>query len=303
MDRYELAAQLRAIMHRQHQLLAMLRDYLHDNDLIQAHTFAMPPFDQQTETRADIQAIPITHSAGRPAMQAAIEAWGHLFAGTDENTRLVYRLPGVLQIHSRFTEEITGIVTAINADRQRFRQLVTQSGPLLGSHNVRYEFLRSPSMFPRLITLQLYRQITLADHTLRTVSFCWAHKHTMQRTSKTQMMEMLQSSQDAPPHHVIDAAQWREQIADEMVLLSQLPNDARLVIRRPQPVQPQAWMVNDAHQRRMQVASTPILILGERPAKIGRLKDYDATQKRAARRPKTTPNDALIPRLWLYQEG
>lgn len=70
------------------------------------------------------------------------------------------------------------------------------------------------------------------------------------------------------------------------MLLSALSDDARLVIRRPNPVHPQAWLV-EGDSRRMQVASTPVLILGAQKVKIGLLKNYDVTQKRPPRQTKT----------------
>ncbi|WP_270820005.1 DNA replication terminus site-binding protein [Aeromonas sp. Y311-2] len=302
MDKYELAAQLRTLMQRQHQLLSMLRDYLDKKDLIQASAYALPPDDPDIDTRQDTQFIGVAPSHGAEALHAAQHAWGHLFAGAEENTRLVYRLPGAVQINSRHNEELAGIITAINSDRQTFRNLVTNSESIIGSHSARYEFLRGPNMFPMLITLQLYRQITTANETLRSISFCWAHKTVMQRVTKQQIIGMLRASQESPPRHVIDQASWVDKLNDELRLLTPLHEDARLVIRRPQPVHPQAWLV-EGNSRRMQVASTPVLILGGQKVKIGNLKDYDITQKRAPRQTKSTANEPLISRIWLYEEN
>lgn len=76
------------------------------------------------------------------------------------------------------------------------------------------------------------------------------------------------------------------------MLLSALSDDARLVIRRPNPVHPQAWLV-EGDSRRMQVASTPVLILGAQKVKIGLLKNYDVTQKRPPRQTKKPPMSRL----------
>jgi hypothetical protein len=35
---------------------------------------------------------------------------------------------------------------------------------------------------------------------------------------------------------------------------------------------------------------------------MGELSDYDANNRRAPRRPKSTADEPLIPRLWLYQK-
>ncbi|MGU5677901.1 DNA replication terminus site-binding protein [Aeromonas hydrophila] len=301
MNKYELAAQLRTLEQRQHQLLAMLRDFIDDSEFIQGSTFALPPHDPKQETRYDTPSIPVTPAHGLEALYAAHHAWGHLYADAGENTRLVYRLPGAIQIHSRHNEELVGIIDAINADRKTFRDLVTNSGTIIGGPNTRWEFLHSKGMFEGLITLQFYRQITVAGDTARSISFCWAHKNTMQRMTKQQIIGTLRASQDSPPRHVIDPAGWIAQLEDEIVLLSALSDDARLVIRRPNPVHPQAWLV-EGDRRRMQVASTPVLILGAQKVKIGLLKNYDITQKRPPRQAKTTANEPLISRLWLYQE-
>lgn len=167
MNKHELAAQLRVLERRQHQLLAMLRDFIDDSELIQGSTFALPPHDPRQDTRYDTPSITVTPAHGLEALYAAHHAWGHLYDDAGENTRLVYRLPGAIQIHSRHSEELFGIIEAINADRKTFRDLVTNSGPILGGPNTRWEFLHSKGIFEGLITVHFYQQITLAGDTVR----------------------------------------------------------------------------------------------------------------------------------------
>ena len=94
---------------------------------------------------------------------------------------------------------------------------------------------------------------------------------------------------------------WIEQLEKEKELLASLPADAQLQIRRPLPVQPQAWLTTAAGPK-MVVASTPLLILSPNKIAMGELSDYDANNRRAPRRPKSTADEPLIPRLWLYQK-
>ena len=70
---------------------------------------------------------------------------------------------------------LAGIVLQINADREEFKSLVT-SAPALSHPEDRHEFLHSRSMFPGLMTLQLYRQIPLPSLEVRSVSFCCVNR-------------------------------------------------------------------------------------------------------------------------------
>lgn len=56
MNKYELAAQLRTLEQRQHQLLAMLRDFIDDSEFIQGSTFALP---RMTRSRIPATTLPL----------------------------------------------------------------------------------------------------------------------------------------------------------------------------------------------------------------------------------------------------
>jgi DNA replication terminus site-binding protein len=299
MELTQLSVDLRAIMSRQVEHLAMLREYLLGAQLIQASIFELPAPDAGAETRQETF-IPTLHVTGQSALLTAIDAWGHISARTDESTRLVYRLPGALQLNSDDNDVIAGIVHHINQGRLTFKELVTSS-PFLARPEDRHEFLHGHSMFPGLITLQMYRQIPMAPPGLRTVTFAWAHKHSQKNVTRDQILKAVNTAQETPPAHLIDPAIWISQLEAEKVLLASLPADTPLQIRRPLPVQPQIWL-RSVGQPRMVVASTPLLILSPDKVKIGVLKDYNANQRRAPRQPKLTADEPLISRLWLYQK-
>lgn len=299
MELSQLSIRLHDIMTRQVQQLALLREYLIGAQLIQAKVFALPPHDPDAETRNEVF-IPTQHFSGHEALMAAIDAWGRLSAFPGENTRLVFRLPGAIQVHSDDNDLLAGIVLQINADREEFKSLVT-SAPALSHPEDRHEFLHSRSMFPGLMTLQLYRQIPLPSLEVRSVSFCWAHKNSQKNVTRDSLLRSIAHAQQCPPKSMIDPSDWIEQLEKEKELLASLPADAQLQIRRPLPVQPQAWLTTAAGPK-MVVASTPLLILSPNKIAMGELSDYDANNRRAPRRPKSTADEPLIPRLWLYQK-
>lgn len=302
MEKQLLTHALNELMNRQIQLLQVFHQLLLDSQFIQGKVFALPQPEQTAETRED-GPITITPTIGPGALEQAIFAWRHLYAEPHENTRLVYRLPGVIQVVTSEPEYLSNVVRFINEDRQAFKELVLAS-EFLKRPDDRHQFLHSHSLFPMLITLHMYRQIPMAPDNISSASFCWANKCSQQRTSRDAVLQQLLVSQGRPPKHVIDHDAWARQMEEEMVELQRLPADAQLQVRRPLPVQPQMW-VNCKQDgipssRQMFVASTPMLIIGDRTVKIGELHDYDPQQRREPRQARLASDEPINPRLWLY---
>lgn len=298
MNRSDLAQQLHMIMDAHQQKLTMLEEFLLADGYCQAKVFHLPEIDREADTRV-CDYIPVTTSIGEDAFRAALHAWGHIFASPGENTRLVYRLPGAIQVDSQDPDLIQRLVESINADRSMFRELITSSEAIKHSE-ARFEFLHAPHMFPMLITLQMYRQIPASfDPTMSSVSFCWTNKIISQKTTREKILKSLMRARDYPPPNTTDMSAWIAQVDHEISLVSALSPSTVLQHRRPAPVVPQAWLQPARASPRMVVASTPVLIMGGQRLKIGNFRDYDATNRRKPIEPANQP-DPLIPRLWLY---
>ena len=299
MDKAELQHALDFIMNAQQQKLVVLHEYVMAAQLKQAKVFHLPPIDPDAETR-DCQFISVTTDRGEEARLAALKAWGHLYASEGENTRLVFRLPGAVQLASPDADIIAALVDQINEERTLFKNLITGKENPFKNSEERHEFIHQRGLFPMLITLHMYRKIPFASNELSSISFCWANKHAMKNTDKTIQIKALTKAQSHPPKHFIDPSNWIAQLENEKAILDALPADTKLQLRRPLPVQPQAWLVDVEKNRRMIVASTPILILSERNIRIGELASYDSNNVRKSRLPRQTADEPLIDRLWLY---
>lgn len=303
MEKQLLTLELHELMDRQIQLLQTLQRLLLDSQFIQGKVFSFPQPEQGNDLRED-GPIYIDTVTGPAAVERAIFAWRHLFALPTESTRLVYRLPGALQLLPEEPDYLYHLVTQINHDRALFKERVL-GADFLQHPNARYEFLHAHSMFPMMITLHMYRQIPLAPPGTRNVSFCWANKCSQSRTTRDAMIQLLSRSQDTPPPHVIDHDAWFEQLEEEKANLYSLPADTPLQIRRPLPVHPQMWVVSQddsgTTKRQMFVASLPMLIIGDRTVKIGDFRDYNPLARRPSRQARITHEQPFNQRLWLYQ--
>lgn len=133
------------------------------------------------------------------------------------------------------------------------------------------------------------------------VSSISKNDNSQKNVTRDSLLRSIAHAQQCPPKSMLDPSDWIEQLEKEKELLASLPADAQLQIRRPLPVQPQAWLTTAAGPK-MVVASTPLLILSPNKIAMGELPDYDANNRRAPRRPKSTADEPLIPRLWLYQK-
>lgn len=303
MDKHELACRLQELMASQMQLLSALREYLTDADWVGGRAFQLPTVDPDIAVK-DEQYIETTSQEGGDALYCSLHAWAHLYAGENESTRFTYRLPGAIQVTSADEDLIRGIVGKINAGRTEFKKLVTGNAggqPLFRDAEERHEFLHSRGMFPMLITLHLYRHIHLLDDKVRSISFNWACKPVIAAVTRDEVLASLERSSETPPRHLIDPTEWMEQVRKEIAVVSALPRSVELRTCRPAPVQPQAWSYPN---RKMVVASTPILILGSNPVAIGALGDYNPlAPKRAPTRPRMIDSTPIVERLWLYKKA
>ncbi len=301
MNKSELSQQLHDIMDSHKRKITMLEEFLLADQFCQAKVFRLPEPEREDETRVS-DFIPVTEMSGQDAFRAALYAWGHVYAEVGENTRLVYRLPGAIQLPASDPVLIQRLIESINADRSRFRHLVTSAEEL--SHpEYRFEFLHAPHMFPMLITLQMYRQIHASfDPGLSSVSFNWANKNVIQNTTREKVLKSLTRAWNYPPKNTTDISAWREQVDREISIIEALSPSASLQHRRPVPVIPQAWLPYSDSKPRMVVASTPILIIGDQRLKIGKLKDYNASRRSKPTETAHQP-EPIIPRLWLYEKS
>ncbi|MCT7656735.1 DNA replication terminus site-binding protein [Oceanimonas sp. NS1] len=92
--------------------------------------------------------------------------------------------------------------------------------------------------FPGLITLQVYRQLTLLPHTASRLGFTWANKQIIQKVDKTKLVAQLMQSRQSPPP-LVDATTWQTCIDREIYDVKRLPAGVELRLRRP--VKPTPW--------------------------------------------------------------
>lgn len=222
------------------------------------------------------------------------------------SSKRAIRLPGVLCFGTNNIEfkSVKGDIERINSLKKQLSDIVTKESGI--SKEERFDFVHN--QLKGLITLNAYRTLTLvADPD--TVRFGWANKNIIKNLTRNEVLSQLEKSREAnravSPY---TREQWAERIDKEITTLSQLPENAKLKIKRPVKVQPIARVWYSELQKQVQYAC-PLPLLAfyidkESDFKpiIGELPDYDADNIQIRHRPKAKKLQLIIPRMHLYLE-
>lgn len=302
--RYTLVSEMRECIDRMEGLLGQLSEQLQQLPLLTARVFALPPVMKGDEQQA-VARIPVRQITGEAALKLSLEHFSRLFMQQQSeslSTRSAVRLPGMLclKADAGSFQQAEQWVQEINQLKKGLEQLITRDSGL--SPEARFPFVHQH--FPGLITLNAYRSVTLLPAPA-SVHFGWANKHIIKNVSRDDICRQLEKSLSAGRARAPwTREQWAEKVTQELEMITALPADAVLKIKRPVKVQPVAriWDTEQKKQRQLPCPTPLIFFSPDNHVPVtGELSDYDQQSIHYRYKPEARPMSLLIPRLWLWQ--
>ncbi|MFQ2298319.1 DNA replication terminus site-binding protein [Aeromonas dhakensis] len=293
METFTPTAALRQQMERLEEALARLADQLTQLELLEAHVYPLPAV-AQGEEHEPIDTITVGYLDGEEALAATLAAYRDHSARAGCSTKATHRLPGWLRLPAASAPLLRPLIDEINECKLTFKALVQQAG----SRDEKFELVHRA--LPGVITLQVYRKLTLLEGDLHSLGFTWADKQSINRLSREQVLEMLERSRRYVPA-LSDNEEWSKMVDQEVYDIRRLPADAELRIRRPVKTHPMInllWL--DREPRKQQIkASLPLLLCSDSPPAVTHLGHYPP-KLRQARRDRKIGGEPVIERLHLY---
>ncbi|UDN37814.1 DNA replication terminus site-binding protein [Proteus sp. NMG38-2] len=308
MSKYDLIEQFNLCFKQLENEINTLTEKLQKLTLLPSAVFELPDVTKEEE-HDDVIHVTVSPSYDERAREIALKLMANLFIYDNAphiSSKRAIRLPGVLCFSTSNNEfkSVKEDVERINSLKKQLSDIVTKKSGI--SKEERFDFVHN--QLKGLITLNAYRTLTLLSDP-DTVRFGWANKNIIKNLTRNDVLAQLEKSREAnravPPY---TSEQWAERIDKEIITLSQLPENAKLKIKRPVKVQPIARVWYSELQKQVQYAC-PLPLLAfyidkESDFKpiIGELPDYDADNIQIRHRPKAKKLQLIIPRMHLYLE-
>lgn len=294
---FTLAAELRHTMEQLESALAdvgqALRQQLGSSPVAACYCLPETPTGKEHEP---LESIVISHQLnGEQALEATLAAFSRWHLRVDCSAKASFRLPGFVLLPAASRPLITPLVDAINRHKLAFRALVQQ----LDDKDKKFTLVHDT--FPGLITLQVYRQLTVLPYTASRLGFTWANKQIIQKVDKHKLVEQLMQSRQSPPPLVHEQT-WQQCIDREIYDVKRLPAHTELRLRRPVKTHPMVnvrWQEPLSPRQQQFKAHLPLLLCQDELPAITPLCNYPPAktrQRRAAR----IGGEPLIPRLHIY---
>ncbi|MCC4264241.1 DNA replication terminus site-binding protein [Oceanimonas baumannii] len=294
---FTLAAELRHTMDQLESALAALCHALRQQagSAPVAAVYALP--DTPTGKEHDpVETITIEQQlSGQPALDAALAAFGRWHISPGCSAKASFRLPGFVLLPAVSRAVIAPLVEDVNSLKQAFRALVQQ----LDDKDKKFTLVHDT--FPGLITLQVYRQLTLLPYPASRLGFTWANKQIIQKVDKAKLVEQLMQSRQSPPP-LVDAQTWLQCIDREIYDVKRLPAHTELRLRRPVKTHPMVnvrWSEPLTPRQQQFKAHLPLILCQDELPAITPLCHYPPASTRK-RRSARIGGEPLIPRLHIY---
>ncbi|MDP5291968.1 DNA replication terminus site-binding protein [Oceanimonas sp. CHS3-5] len=294
---FTLAAELRHTMSLLEAALASL------NQLVRAEAGNSPraccyrlPEVAQGKEHDPVEQIPVQEQlSGQPALDTALAALGRWHIQPDCSAKASFRLPGFVLLPAASRSLVEPLIDEVNRLKLAFRALVQR----LDDKDKKFTLVHDT--FPGLVTLQVYRQLTLLPHAAMRLGFTWANKQIIQKVDKTRLVEQLMQSRNHPPP-LVDAHTWLQCVDREVYDVKRLPAHVELRLRRPVKTHPMVnvrWREPLSPRQQQFKAHLPLLLCQDELPAITHLCDYPPTKTRK-RRAARIGGEPLIPRLHIY---
>ena len=308
MSKYDLIAQFNDCFKQLEDEINNLNQHLKTLSLLSSAVFELPDVSKDEE-HDEVTQITVSPSYDEQALELALKLIANLFIYDNAphiSSKRAVRLPGALCFGTTNHEFkiVDAQIKRINALKKQLSEIVTKESGI--SKEERFDFVHN--QLKGLITLNAYRTLTLLSDP-DTVRFGWANKNIIKNLTRNDVLAQLEKSRDAnravPPY---TSEQWAERIEKEIITLSQLPENAKLKIKRPVKVQPIARVWYSEIQKQVQYACPlPLFVFyidkeNDFKPVIGELPDYNADNIQIRHRPKAKKLELVIPRMHLYLE-
>lgn len=308
MSRYDLIEQFNLCFQQLETEIKTLTDVLKNLTLLPSAVFELPEVSKEEE-HDEVVRVTVSPSYNEEARELTLKLIANLFIYDNAphiSSKRAIRLPGVLcfSTNNQTFKSVKKHVEKINLLKKQLSDIVTKESGI--SKEERFDFVHN--QLKGLITLNAYRTLTLLSDP-DTVRFGWANKNIIKNLTRNDVLAQLEKSREAnravPPY---TSEQWAERIDKEITTLSQLPENAKLKIKRPVKVQPIARVWYSELQKQVQYACPlPLLAFyidkeSDFKPVIGELPDYDADNIQIRHRPKAKKLQLIIPRMHLYIE-
>lgn len=308
MNRYDLIEQFNLCFQQLEIEIKKLTDVLKNLTLLPSAVFELPEVSKEEE-HDEVVRVTVSPCYNEEARDLTLKLMANLFIYDNAphiSSKRAIRLPGVLcfSTDNQTFKSVKKQVEQINLLKKQLSDIVTKESGI--SKEERFDFIHN--QLKGLITLNAYRTLTLLSDP-DTVRFGWANKNIIKNLTRNDVLTQLEKSREAnravPPY---TSEQWAERLDKEIITLSQLPENAKLKIKRPVKVQPIARVWYSELQKQVQYACPlPLLAFyidkeSDFKPVIGELPDYDADNIQIRHRPKAKKLQLIIPRMHLYIE-
>ncbi|OAT39459.1 DNA replication terminus site-binding protein [Proteus myxofaciens] len=308
MNKYALIEQFNLCFNQLEIEISALSSALRELTLLPSCVFELPDVSKEEE-HDEITRVTVSPSYNLDALELSLNLIANLFIYDNAphiSSKRAIRLPGALCFSASNSEfkNVKAKIESINTLKKKLLNIVTKESGI--SKEERFNFVHN--QLKGLITLNAYRTLTLISDP-DTVRFGWANKNIIKNLTRdailTQLEKSLEANRAVPPY---TSEQWALRINKEIATITQLPEKAKLKIRRPVKVQPIARVWYSDIQKQVQYACPlPLFVfyIEKEPdfkPIIGELADYDANNIQIRHRPKSKQLELIIPRLHLYLE-
>lgn len=280
-------------------LLAQLAKRItHEDADLPAYIARLPfPYQEKDTTRTTpIVQVQTESLLGEVARRHAAEIVVATTYQPDQHMQRVLRVPGLLSA----SPETLALVDAINAEKKVFETAFMAISP---SATIRKEHI---AMVIRAISvLQTYRLFPLLDVAPAKVSFTWtAHSPKTQRLTVAALRELLNKARGEVPEDTLPET-WEMTIGEELSIISDLPGNEYLAIRKPLAPHPRVNLYLPGEDTpRTSPASLPVFYPdtgSESLPPINPLDRLDMRFRRAQRSNTHIQSQPLIKRLHIYR--
>ncbi len=254
-------------------LVQSLNDAIDSAKVLSAYCAKLPQIDAE-EAITDIDTI-LVETCDSPllAVTAIKKSFSDFYVHEGKKSKLVFRLPGILQLHTDAADKILPICKDINDKKKVFGDLCKSD--LLADRNLKELFFRE--CFPFLVKPQVTRQIrTIYDPQVSLVNFHWADKPNSSKITKEEVTQRINDFESSLCRtSELSSRAQQKQVAMDMLKarMAALPDSAQLRIRRPIRTQPAVTIISD--KRSNFTAPIPFILFSDRePLKRTDLGNY-----------------------------